>query len=249
MNPNCCILIPAYQPTAAVLDHVRALLAAGLQDILVVDDGSGRAYAPVFDRLRQLEGCEVIGYAKNRGKGSALKYGFAHIRRTRRPCQVVVTADCDGQHNAGDILRTAQDAAAHPGQLVLGVRNFTKAADGTPVPLRSRFGNCCSSLVFWLLFHFWLPDTQTGLRGFSASLLERFEQVPGSRYEYETGVLTFCMRERIPLQMLPIATVYENQNEGSHFHPLQDSARILAVMVRDFGRCLGHRPPRRRMCC
>ena len=78
----------------------------------------------------------MIGYPVNRGKGGAMKYGFAHIRSTRPQCQVVVTVDCDGQHTAQDVLRVAQDAAKHPGQLVLGVRDFTKTADGTPVPLR-----------------------------------------------------------------------------------------------------------------
>ena len=113
------------------------LRAAGIRDILVVDDGSGEQYSSVFDRLRRLEGCEVIGSPVNRGKGGAMKYGFAHIRSTRPQCQVVVTVDCDGQHTAQDVLRVAQDAAEHPGQLVLGVRDFTKTADGTPVSLRS----------------------------------------------------------------------------------------------------------------
>ena len=52
------------------------LRAAGIRDILVVDDGSGEQYSSVFDRLRRLEGCEVIGYPVNRGKGGAMKYGF-----------------------------------------------------------------------------------------------------------------------------------------------------------------------------
>lgn len=86
------------------------LRAAGIRDILVVDDGSGEQYSSVFDRLRRLEGCEVIGYPVNRGKGGAMKYGFAHIRSTRPQCQVVVTVDCDGQHTAQDVLRVAQDA-------------------------------------------------------------------------------------------------------------------------------------------
>lgn len=75
----------------------------------------GEQYSSVFDRLRRLEGCEVIGYPVNRGKGGAMKYGFAHIRSTRPQCQVVVTVDCDGQHTAQDVLRVAQDAAEHPG--------------------------------------------------------------------------------------------------------------------------------------
>ena len=136
MKQNCCVLIPAYQPPEKFLEYAAVLRAAGIRDILVVDDGSGEQYSSVFDRLRRLEGCEVIGYPVNRGKGGAMKYGFAHIRSTRPQCQVVVTVDCDGQHTAQDVLRVAQDAAEHPGQLVLGVRDFTKTADGAPVPLR-----------------------------------------------------------------------------------------------------------------
>ena len=113
------------------------LRAAGIRpQCQVVDDGSGEQYSSVFDRLRRLEGCEVIGYPVKRGKGGAMKCSFAHIRSTRPQCQVVVTVDCDGQHTAQDVLRVAQGAAEHPGQLVLGVRDFTKTADGTPVPLR-----------------------------------------------------------------------------------------------------------------
>ena len=238
MVQNCCVLIPAYQPPKSFLGYIKELHRAGVQDILVVDDGSGSRYAPLFEALRQTEGCEVLSYPQNRGKGGALKTGFAHIRQTQPACEVVVTADCDGQHTAQDVLHVAQEAAQDPDRLVLGVRDFAHTADGTPVPLRSRFGNLCSTVVFWLLFHFWLPDTQTGLRGFAAPLLERFEQVAGDRYEYETEVLTFCMREKIPLQLVPITTVYENRNETSHFNPLRDSARIMAVMVRDFVRFL-----------
>lgn len=137
MKQNCCVPIPAYQPPEKFLEYTAVLRAAGIRNILVVDDGSGEQYSSVLDRLRRLEGCEVIGYPVNRGKGGAMKYGFAHIRSTRPQCQVVVTVDCDGQHTAQDVLRVAQDAAEHHGQLVLGVRDFTKTANGTPVPLRS----------------------------------------------------------------------------------------------------------------
>ena len=231
---ECCVLIPAYQPPESVLGYLDALRAAGVEDVLVVDDGSGAAFDARFALLAAKPGCEVLRYEPNQGKGGALKEGYAHIRATRPECRVVVTADCDGQHTAEDVLRVAQEAAAHPGELVLGVRDFSRAADGSPVPLRSRFGNACSSAVFWLLYHYWLCDTQTGLRGFSASLLEWMERIPGQRYEYETRVLTTCRKEHIPLRTLPITTVYENNNETSHFNPLRDGARIMAVMLREF---------------
>ncbi len=232
MYEHCCVLIPAYQPPESVLAYLDTLTAEGFCDILLVDDGSGPDYAGRFAQFGQHAGCEVIGYPVNRGKGGAMKYGFAHIRATRPDCQVVVTVDCDGQHIAPDVARVVQMAEENPDAVILGVRDFSKTVDGTPVPLRSRFGNGCSTLVFWLLYHFWLPDTQTGLRAFSTSLLKQMEAIPGQRYEYEAEVLTTCVRRKIPMKTLPITTVYENENKGSHFNPLRDSARIMGVMLR-----------------
>ena len=49
---------------------------AGVKTI-VVDDGSGPAYAEVFRQAEEF--ATVLGYANNQGKGHALKYGFNYI--------------------------------------------------------------------------------------------------------------------------------------------------------------------------
>ena len=42
-----CIVIPAYEPGGEFVPYAQEVLAAGLGPVLVVDDGSGPAYAPV----------------------------------------------------------------------------------------------------------------------------------------------------------------------------------------------------------
>ena len=234
MPDKFCVLIPAYCPTDSLVSYVGELYEKGIRDILVVNDGSGKEYGEIFEKLKECPGCQVIGYGENRGKGAALKFGFEHIMRTKPDCGAVITADCDGQHTPEDVMRTAEAVKEHPDDLVLGVRDFSVAADGSKVPLRSRFGNTCSSGIFFLLFHRHLGDTQTGLRGFSSKFLPFMCEISGSRYEYEIQVLIACVRERIPFFEIPISTVYENDNAGSHFRPLQDSSRIMAVMFREF---------------
>ena len=85
------ILIPAYQPGQQLPDLIRALRAAEPRAaVVVVDDGSGPAYKDVFDGVRAL-GCHVISYARNRGKGFALKAGFglpSCWSKNRTPCSV-----------------------------------------------------------------------------------------------------------------------------------------------------------------
>lgn len=61
----------------------------------------------------------------------------------------------------------------------------------------------------------------------------------GERYEYEMRVLIACARAGIPMESITIETVYENNNEGSHFHPLRDSYRIYKVILGSFVKFMG----------
>lgn len=218
------ILIPSYQPDHRLVDLVRDLRRAlPRAPVLVVDDGSGPRYAAVFAQARAL-GAEVLTGDVNRGKGHALKAGFAHLR-TAHPGQGVVCADSDGQHTVTDILRVG-DAIA-PGTMVLGARQFVGA-----VPLRSRVGNEATRWIFAAATGQRLRDTQTGLRAYPADLLGWLTTVPGERFEYEMAVLLAARRARHAVLEVPIRTVYLDDNASSHFRPLVDSLRVYQPMVR-----------------
>ncbi|WP_430784418.1 glycosyltransferase [Actinoplanes sp. G11-F43] len=96
------VLIPAYQPDERLVTLVSHL---NHHRVLVVDDGSGPAYTTTFEAARRT-GAEVIHLSRNRGKGFALKTGFAHIR-THHPGHNVICADSDGQHRPEDIEAVA----------------------------------------------------------------------------------------------------------------------------------------------
>ncbi len=223
------VLIPAYQPDAALPQLVGDLRSAAAPlDIVVVDDGSGPAYRAVFDEVLRL-GAEVIGYPANHGKGFALKAGLRHIVQ-RYPGESVVCADSDGQHTPADILRVAErlaGSADSEASMVLGVRRFSG-----PVPLRSRVGNTLTRWMFQLATRRSIADTQTGLRGYPAEMLPWLLGVDGDRYEYELDVLLRATTEGRRIDTLDIATVYLDDNASSHFRPLTDSARIYARLLK-----------------
>lgn len=65
-------IIPAYNEERTVADVVRATLASGVADeVIVVDDGSEDATAEVARRA----GARVVSLPHNRGKGAAMKAG------------------------------------------------------------------------------------------------------------------------------------------------------------------------------
>ena len=47
---RCAVVIPAYRPSAVLIDLVRALNASGKFPIILVDDGSGPEFAPIFEK-------------------------------------------------------------------------------------------------------------------------------------------------------------------------------------------------------
>ncbi|MDZ8200404.1 bifunctional glycosyltransferase family 2/GtrA family protein [Microbacterium sp. SSW1-59] len=219
------VLIPALEPGPRLPRLVDELLSVDPDlDVLVIDDGSGPGYDDLFSVVEDA-GARVLRHPHNRGKGAALKTGFAEIARWA-PEADVVTADADGQHRVDDILEVGRalrvDAAAGTSALILGCRDF-----GGDVPLRSRVGNAVSRGVFRLTAGWSLSDTQTGLRGLPAALLPWALSLPGDRFEYEQNMLLRSRSAGVLAREIPIETVYLEQNASSHFRPLVDSIRVM----------------------
>lgn len=211
-------LIPAYEPEEGLTVLAKEMADRGFL-VLIVDDGSGPAYRPVFEAAGKT--ATVLTHERNRGKGAAVKTGLAWIGENLKKPYTVVTMDADGQHLPEDAARICAAFEAEPDALILGGRRFAGE-----VPLRSRLGNTVTRWVFRLSTGAKVYDTQTGLRAFSDRLLPALQCVKGERYEYEMNVLMQWAQEKRPLRELPIQTVYLDGNRSSHFHALRDSARI-----------------------
>lgn len=223
------IIIPAYKPGKELLDIVEDL-EQYFEYIIVVNDGSGKEYDSIFEMLK--EKATVLNHYTNLGKGRALKTAFneaMHLISTHLQIEWggVITVDADGQHLKKDIIAVSE---ALDEDLVLGCRNF----NGKEIPLRSRFGNNVTKAVFKWLCGIPVSDTQTGLRGIPAKYLEACCKIEGERYEYETNVLLKTKTEKIKIKEIQIETIYENDNNSSHFRPIQDSWLIYRLIFSTF---------------
>ena len=224
MVEDVAVLIPAYQPDESLVTLVEELRARFVH-VVVVDDGStvgAEAFASVRPRVDAL-----LAHERNRGKGAALRTGFAWIRENLPHVKGVVTADADGQHKVADICRVAAEVPSWQGGLVLGVRRFVGR-----VPLRSRFGNFWARVFFWILTGLPVSDTQTGLRGIPHDLLGRMLEIAGDRYEYEMRMLVDARKHARRPKQIPIETVYLPGNKSSHFRPLRDSFLTQLALLR-----------------
>ena len=220
-------LIPAFEPDECLPELLQELCKVGFT-LVVVDDGSGEKSRRLFAQAAQI--ATVLTHETNKGKGQALKTGFSHIQAHFPAGAVVVTLDADGQHSVPDAVRCAEAAERVPDSLVLGCRAFR---DG--VPLRSRFGNTVTRMVYRISTGVSVRDTQTGLRAFSVSLIPFFLTIEGERYEYEMNVLLACPKRHLKIQEVEIATIYKDGNSGSHFHTFRDSFLIYKDILKFAG--------------
>ena len=219
------VVIPSLEPDEKLTALLEELRAADVQNIVLVDDGSGDAYRPIFDDAAQRLGCHVLRHAVNLGKGRALKDAFNYCLLTWPEAPGCVTADSDGQHTPQCILNCAQALTEFPDDLILGCRDF----DAPDVPARSSFGNKCTRTMFKALIGLTISDTQTGLRAVPARFMAQLLSAKGERYEFESNMLIDTKEAGVRIREVPIKTVYIDNNSASHFHPVRDSIRIYSI--------------------
>jgi glycosyltransferase involved in cell wall biosynthesis len=208
-------VIPAYRAArtlAAVVQPLRRAVPSAR--VIVVDDGSPDATALVADDVADC----VIRLGANRGKGAALRAGFAHALRFDD--DIVLTLDADGQHDPSyaPVLLGALDGY----DIVIGQR----ARSGSTMPLRRRMTNLMASIAIAQLAGIRLDDTQSGFRAIRRRVVECVEG-RGDRYEFETDFLIRAGRAGFRVRNEAIPTVY---GATSHFRSVRDSARIVKTI-------------------
>ena len=217
-------LIPSYEPDNHLLPLVEELNNNNFF-VVVVNDGSGKEYQHIFDSLPSY--CTVLEYEENHGKGYALKYGLQYIKDNNLDEYTVVTLDSDGQHKVKDALKICEASEKEKTSLVLGSRKFDKSC-----PRKSRFGNFMARLSFFIFTRHKIYDTQTGLRAWNSSLMDKLITVKGDRYEYEMNVLLYCTRHKIHIKEETIETIYIDDNKGTHYNAFKDTMRIFREVIK-----------------
>ena len=225
---NSILLIPIYEPTNKTTRFIHDLIQTLPNELVIVDDGSGAEYTEIFDQMQHPR-IHLIRYDKNIGKGHALKTGFEYIAENFPTVKGIITADGDGQHSISDIKKMlAETIKLTHHEILLGVRDFSYQE----TPFRSYFGNKLTSLFYFLASGIRLQDTQTGLRGFSSTSIHDLLSIAGDRFEYEINQLLELPSSGYHIKTLPIETIYEDNNQQSHFRPLQDSFLVYQPLLR-----------------
>jgi dolichol-phosphate mannosyltransferase len=211
--------LPVYNEVAhvaAVLDEVCRSSA----DVLVVDDGSSDGTLEVLQARSDIR---LLRHARNRGYGAALKSAFDYAVAGRY--DVLVTIDCDGQHEPQRIPEFVA-ACTDDVDIVSGSRYLQAfVGDSAPPADRRRINRLITEEVN-RRFGLKLTDAFCGFKAYRVPALECLDiSEPGYAMPLELWVQAKYCGLRIVELPVPLIYLDEKRSFGG---ALDDAQRRLA---------------------
>jgi glycosyltransferase involved in cell wall biosynthesis len=220
VTEKALVLIPAYNAAKTVGDVVRASREF-VRDVVVINDGSRDATASAAAAA----GAEVVSYPQNRGKGGALKTGFAWA--LQHGYDIVITLDADGQHLPREIPKFIRCREETRADLIIGGRSHLF---GQMLP-RRRLANRFSAWSIARASKTGITDSQSGYRLYSAGLL-RNVHLRSEGFDLESEVIVRAGRGGFKVITTPIDLGFVDGISTSHYKPLKDTLRIAWTVLR-----------------
>jgi glycosyltransferase involved in cell wall biosynthesis len=202
--PSLYVIIPAFNEAQVIGATLAALppRVEGVDEmtVVVVDDGSTDGTADVVRACGDGR-VVLLRHALNRGLGGALGTGLEYARRNG--ADFTVTYDADGQHAPDDIEKVIAPLLAGRADAVVGSRLLTLKG----MPWYRVLGNFGLNLITFFFFGLWTTDSQSGLRAFSKSALQRIE-LRNDRMEVSSEFIREIRRKHLKFTEVPIKAIY-----------------------------------------
>lgn len=217
---STCILIPAFNAERTVQAVVQECLLHGLP-VVVVDDGSRDGTAALLAKLP----VTLLRHDRNKGKGAALKTGFAWA--VASGFDAIVTVDADGQHDVSAIPRVTEAGNTSGCGIVIASRH-------------SQFEQMAGLRKIWNRIGVWfiqnrtgfkITDSQSGFRYYSTRLLKKIT-LESEGYNMEMEALLKAWKAGFGIGSVPVAARVADGRATSHYRPFRDTVSISMTFLR-----------------
>lgn len=203
------IVVPVFNERNTLVELLRRVRSVELPDdidreIVVVDDGSSDGTREV---LRQLSDStvRVVLHETNRGKGAALRTGFAHVTG-----DYVLVQDADLEYDPHDWPRLLDPVLRGKARVVYGSR-FT--GERRNMLLLHWIGNRFLSFTTNVLYNTTLSDMETCYKLIDRRLLEELT-LRSNRFEIEPELTAKLLKRGVRIYEVPISYAGREFDEG-----------------------------------
>ena len=201
-KPTFSMVMPAYNEEEVIEEVIEkvdcALKKTGLKyELIVVNDGSADETERRLMSYSYNNGhVKVLGYAKNMGKGHAIKTGFACAKG-----DTVVFMDSDLDINPGQISRYIE--ALKRADIVIASKWLPQSK--VEMPFIRKILSYMFNLLVKLFTGIRVNDTQTGLKAVRRkALMSVFSKLSVKRFAFDVELLTISRLYNLKAVELPV---------------------------------------------
>jgi glycosyltransferase involved in cell wall biosynthesis len=210
VGPCVTAVMPVYNEEARVGEAVRAVLAQPLvSELIIVDDCSQDGSWAILEGLAQADGrIQLLRHMVNRGKGAALRTGFAQAS-----AEIVLIQDADLEYDPAEYGQLTEPIRAGKADVVYGSR-FRGGNGATRVlyfwhSVGNRFLTLLSNMATDLSF----TDIETGYKAFRREVIQGFV-IEEERFGFEPEITAKIARARVRVYEVGISYTGRTYAEG-----------------------------------
>jgi dolichol-phosphate hexosyltransferase len=224
------LVMPVYNEGATLKTVLHALGAVDMPvpwELIVVDDGSTDGASDAIERswVPKAERVRVVKASQNRGKGSALRKGFALADG-----DILGVQDADLEYNPKQIPHLVEPILEGQAEVVFGSRQFGAHASYS---FWYVVGNRVMSIAASALFDRYITDAYTCYKFFTRARYEQL-QLTANGFEIEAELTGGLLRSGARVMEEPIDYAARGREEGKKIKPRDGVigiGRLLRVRV------------------
>ena len=204
-----CVIVPAYNEATVIADVIQTSKKAFAKikefdiDIVVINDGSRDETSSEAKK----GGAIVVDHILNSGAGGATLTGLAYARKHKY--DIAATMDADGQHAPEDVIKGIKKIDKSPSGLLIGSRLI----DSEGMSKTKVLGNKGLSLITKVLFGVNVTDSQSGLRIYSRTAIEKLDWKT-TGYEFCSEMIWRAKQLGIEIEEFPIQAIYTDYSRS-----------------------------------
>lgn len=213
------VIVPAFNEEKVikqVLQGIPRKIGKHTLDIIVINDSSFDN--TVVEALKTR--VTVLSHIINRGAGAATKTGLEWAKRKKY--DFVITFDADGQHNPDDLKKVILPVVNKKADVAIGSRIMSKQK----MPLDRLIINWLANFYTLVVYGIFSTDTQSGLRVFSKSAVEKID-FKGERYDFSSEIFLEARKHRLKVVEVPSSVIYTDYSRRKG----QKNTNIMSMIL------------------
>lgn len=197
------IVVPAFNEENTIEETISELVKFldnidQSYELLVVNDGSSDRTYEVAKNLDDGAQVKVLTYADNRGKGSALKFGFERCLG-----DYVLFFDAGLDFPPSQIMDTLEALEQSESDIIIGSKRHPRSE--VHYPWHRKIVSFGAQILVRLLFSLGVTDTQVGIKAFKRYALEKIMPlVMVKRYAFDIEVLALAQHYGLEIKEVPV---------------------------------------------